>query len=430
MIVAHGVGRVYELPIPLWLYLLGAAATVLASFLLRIMARETRPLRDERPVVRGAFPRALVLLLRGGALVLLLLTVVSGLVVGERGATFATLSFWVGLIVGMTLLSALLAGAWDAADPWATTERFYRVADSEVTRRVPPWWVGPLLLYGLFWFELVAGVGYDSFWVIAVLVGYSIYSFTFRAAFGDAWATADPLTILFGFASRTAPFRLDGGSLVSRSPLYGLEEARPMPLALYASVFVLLASTTYDNLSETVGWHDFLAFLRVDEVPTFVVGTIALALLTLPFLGTFLAVIALARRWIARELPLEHTARYFGWSLVPIGIAYVLAHNAPLLLTGIPQLVRFASDPFEQGWNLLGTARLWEGFIASPALVWFAEIALIVGGHVLAVLSAHRVAMRLAPSDRAAANSQYALTVLMSVYTIVTLWLLAQPLVV
>lgn len=66
----------------------------------------------------------------------------------------------------------------------------------------------------------------------------------------------------------------------------------------------------------------------------------------------------------------------------------------------------------------------------SPALVWFLEIALIVGGHVIAVLVAHRTAVRLAGSHRGAVLSQIALTVLMSVFTIATLWLLAQPLVV
>jgi hypothetical protein len=122
-------------------------------------------------------------------------------------------------------------------------------------------------------------------------------------------------------------------------------------------------------------------------------------------------------------------ARAFGWSLVPIGIAYVLAHNAPLLITGVPQLVRALSDPFEYGWNLFGTGDLWSGFSASPQLVWYLEIALIVGGHVLGVLTAHRTAVRVAGSHAAAVRSQYALTALMSVYTIATLWLLAQPLV-
>ena len=121
--------------------------------------------------------------------------------------------------------------------------------------------------------------------------------------------------------------------------------------------------------------------------------------------------------------------RSYGWSLVPIGVAYVIAHNVPLLITGIPQLIRTLSDPFEYGWNLFGTVDLWSGFAPSPQLVWYLEIALIVGGHVLGVLAAHRTAVRVAGDHATAVRSQYALTALMSVYTIATLWLLAQPLV-
>ncbi|HYP23570.1 MAG TPA: hypothetical protein VEV43_08350, partial [Actinomycetota bacterium] len=126
---------------------------------------------------------------------------------------------------------------------------------------------------------------------------------------------------------------------------------------------------------------------------------------------------------------LQEAARGFGWSLVPIGVAYVIAHNAPLLLTGVPELLRVVSDPFEYGWNLFGTAELWSGFSPSPQLVWYIEIAVIVGGHVLGVLAAHRTAVRVAGDHASAVRSQYALTALMSVYTIATLWLLAQPLV-
>jgi hypothetical protein len=87
------------------------------------------------------------------------------------------------------------------------------------------------------------------------------------------------------------------------------------------------------------------------------------------------------------------------------------------------------SDPFELGWNLAGTANLFSGFIPSPRMVWFGEIVLIVGGHILGVLTAHRTALRLGETRSRVVRSQYALMVLMTMYTVATLWLLAQPLV-
>jgi hypothetical protein len=53
----------------------------------------------------------------------------------------------------------------------------------------------------------------------------------------------------------------------------------------------------------------------------------------------------------------------------------------------------------------------------------------IVGGHILGVLAAHRTAYRLGGTHNLAVSGTYALTGLMAVYTISTLWLLSQPLV-
>ena len=76
----------------------------------------------------------------------------------------------------------------------------------------------------------------------------------------------------------------------------------------------------------------------------------------------------------------------------------------------------------------LGTD-LFAGYTPSAQLVWVLAILLVVGGHVLGVLAAHRTGLRLTDSRKAAAGSHVALTVLMSLYTVSTLWLLSLPLV-
>ena len=434
MLLAHGVGQVYELPIPLWLYLLAAAATVLVSFLVRAFARSQPEVSEGRAVSGRAVAgpgvgRALVLVLRGVALFFLILTLVAGALTREVGLGFTTLSFWVGLVVGMTFLNSLMDGAWDAADPWATTERFYRLGDEPESTGRAPWWLAPLGIYVLFWFELVSGVGFDAFWVVVALGLYSLVVFSFRARLGSAWNEADPFAVLFGFAGLCAPLRLSEEGIFRKSPVADLSQGRPMPLSLYSALFVVLASTTLDNVRETVGWNNCLNALGLGEVSSMLIDSVALMLFTLPFFLTFRLATGVAHSSLGRSAPAEDTARRFGWSMVPIAIAYVLAHNAPLFISGLPQFLRALSDPFDRGWNLLGTSQAFEGFAASPKLVWFLEIAIIVGGHILAVLAAHRTAVNLAEDHRRAVRSQYALTALMSVYTIATLWLLAQPLV-
>lgn len=371
--------------------------------------------------------RALGLALRVVGFAGLFLALLSGGLVRGSGLLLAPLLFWVGLIVLTVAVNALLEGAWRAGDPWAALDELYRLEDPAPLR--PPWWLGPLLLYGLFWFELVSGAGFSSPTIAAVLVAYSAFVFAFRRRFGSAWADADPLSILFGFAGRCAPLRLDNDGISYRGPIAGLDEREPMRLALFASLFVLLGATTLDNVRETVGWSAFLASARVGDLPDALVDSIALIAFSGLFYAPFALSLWIARRWMPGEPRFSVTTRRFGWSLVPIGVAYLLAHNAPLLMTGVPQVIRQLSDPFDRGWNLFGTLHWFHDYVPSPAFVWFLEIALIVGGHVIGVLVAHRTAVRVAGSHRGAVMSQIALTVLMSLFTIATLGLLAQPLV-
>jgi hypothetical protein len=427
--LAHGVGQSYQSPIPLYLYLLAAAAVVALSFIVGSRRRAHVTAARERLVGGPGAARVLRTVLRVGGMAGLALAVGAGVVVRSEGFTLTTLAFWVGLIVGMTVISALVAGAWDASDPWATLERVYRLEGANVRELQSPWWLAPLGVYALFWIELVSGVGFVDFWIVMVLLGYSLLVFSFRASLGTQWRERDPLSILFGFAGRLAPLRLSDQGLAVKHPVSELAPGEPMPLALFASLFVLLASTTFDNVSQTVGWGTFLTSTGLVDLPPKVINSLALALFSLPFLVPFLVCIRVARSWAGRGMALRDAALIFGWSLIPIGVAYVLAHNSALLITGVPVLIRSLSDPFGFGWNLLGTANLFEGFVVSPALVWFVEIALIVAGHILGVLAAHRTAVALADTQRDAVRSEYALTALMCVYTISTLWLLAQPLV-
>ena len=77
--------------------------------------------------------------------------------------------------------------------------------------------------------------------------------------------------------------------------------------------------------------------------------------------------------WMAEEQLTPGTvARLFVLSLVPIAIAYHLAHYFTYLLIQGQLLIRLASDPLGLGWNLLGTARYRPdiGLVGARA-VWY-----------------------------------------------------------
>jgi hypothetical protein len=115
---------------------------------------------------------------------------------------------------------------------------------------------------------------------------------------------------------------------------------------------------------------------------------------------------------------------------VPIAVAYHLAHYFSLLVTAGQFMIPLASDPFGFGWNLFGTAGYKVDLGAvSPYVFWYGAVVLIVAGHVIAVVLAHVEALRLFVSPRAAAASQVPMVALMVAYTMVSLWILAQPIV-
>jgi hypothetical protein len=65
--------------------------------------------------------------------------------------------------------------------------------------------------------------------------------------------------------------------------------------------------------------------------------------------------------------------------------------------------------------------------LAQASTVWYAQVVLIVLGHVIAVYLAHlRAGERFRTAQRALL-SQYPMLLLMVMYTMTSLWILAQP---
>lgn len=420
--LAHGVGRVYESPIPVSLYLAAAAATVIASFVIQAFRPSDRPKRPR--VIGGESAGGAVLsVVRTYLLVVFGLVLILALVYTDQGGlNIPALMFWVAFVITSIVLCCLVGGLWPAASPVETIDTLLRSQqDSDDSGRSVPVWLPPFLIYLLFWFELVSGRGFDSIWILGFVLAYLVYVISVKPVFGHNLPDAEPFGVLLGFAQRVAPFRIADGRLTYRGFVSGLDENEPMPAGLFAALFVLLASTTLDNLRETTQWFDLLDAMGLDTASDLLVDSVALVGLTIPFVLPFFLAVSASPRGRSRERNLMATARHFGWSLIPIGIAYVLAHNITLLIVGFPSLVNQLTENFGM--------RPFGGYTPSPALAWVLEIGLIVGGHMVGVMAAQRAAVRLAGSHRVAIKSHAALTALMSLYTASTLWLLSLPLV-
>ena len=115
---------------------------------------------------------------------------------------------------------------------------------------------------------------------------------------------------------------------------------------------------------------------------------------------------------------------------MPIAVAYNIAHNFSALLIQGQNALALISDPFGWRWNLFGTANLRVNIgLIDAQVTWYVAISAIVTGHVMAVWLAHRVALRETGTARRAAAASLPLTLLMIVYTVISLLVIAEPMV-
>ena len=67
--------------------------------------------------------------------------------------------------------------------------------------------------------------------------------------------------------------------------------------------------------------------------------------------------------------------------------------------------------------------------VVDARAVWYASVGAIVAGHILALYVAHVQALRAFPDPQSALRSQWPMLVLMVSYTMLSLWIIAQPIV-
>ena len=117
---------------------------------------------------------------------------------------------------------------------------------------------------------------------------------------------------------------------------------------------------------------------------------------------------------------------------MPISIGYQFAHYLTALLVNGQYAMIALTDPFALGWfasedRMHGVTTSFLSNHAGVAVIWNLQATGIVVGHVIAVLVAHLVTVRLHTGRRAMLLSQAPLAVLMVAYTLFGLWLLSTP---
>jgi len=117
-------------------------------------------------------------------------------------------------------------------------------------------------------------------------------------------------------------------------------------------------------------------------------------------------------------------------TLVPIALAYQVAHNFSSLLIQGQRIFQLLSDPFGWQWDLFGTAPWYPDIgIVDARMTWLVALTAIVAGHMVSIWWAHRLVLAAGVTPRRAFWAMLPLSLLMVGYTAISLVLIAEPMV-
>jgi len=431
-VLAHGFGQRFDLPLPLWMFMAGAGATVAVTFLLLARQRNMQP----RPAAQAftllqQVPLAGVLAasLRLAVLALYLLVLCAGFAGTQNPfKNIAPAMVWAIWWVGMAFVSALLGDLWALVNPLDT---IYRWTLGERPGKLPwPQWAGvwpaAILFFAFVNMELNWEGSERPASLAAAMLAYSCLSWLGMFLFGrSTWlAHGEVFAVVFGLLARFAPNQVRDGRWQLRPFGAGLLVDAPLGWSHIALVMLMLASVSFDGLLETQPWLDLQAALAW---PPAVLRAGALFVLPALFLLVYLAVCR-AIAWCGGGASLAATAGWYVLTLVPIAIAYHFAHYLSFLAMAGQYLIPLASDPLNLGWDLFGTRFYFIRLgVVDARTVWYVSLFAIVAGHVAAVWLGHQTALR--QFGARATRSQLPMLALMVAYTLLSLWIIAQPIV-
>ncbi len=470
-VAAHAIGGSFQLPVPLGLYQAAAGLAVAASFLVAVLVLRPAGAVPAYPVLPlpDGLSRAASVLMTALGLAWWAWALWTAFAIGDISSVPGVL-FWIVLWVGIPIVAVVLGNPWPSFSPFRTLfgllERLARmlgVKRLDLGVRYPASlgrWPAVALLFAAIWAELVLPASSAAATVGALLAGYTALTLAAMLVFGRvAWLrNAELFEVLFGWFGRIGPIcrrtrepavcegcaeACDPARCVDcpecavvaepgerrtelRPWFSGLTELYRPGWSDVAFIVLALAGVTFDGLHETIVWGRFLDLVYVPlgtsigyDRADLMAGTLGLLITWLAFLGAFSLAAWLTRR-ISRRSSLGGFSRLAGAyaaTLLPIAGGYLIAHYLTLVIQGavwLPELIRDPNAPVAP--NL-------DWFPISA--VWYLSVGAIVVGHIAAIVLAHRLALRDQPRGRFLAGLP--LVLLMIGYTVLSLWIIAQP---
>jgi hypothetical protein len=304
----------------------------------------------------------------------------------------------------------------------------------------PAWlgrWPAALGILTFAWVELVYHNRDDPSTLAVLALAYAAIQLVGMSLFGiDTWSRrADAFGVYFGLFARMSALHWHDRALYVRRWLSGLPQLDPVP-GTVAMLAVMIGTTSFDGLSQGEIWSGpdglgqrlqrslvDLGFSQQTALEiAFTIGLVAMVC----FVAALFHLGIRGMRTVAAGHDTTELSRRFVHSLVPIALAYVVAHYFSLLAYQGQAMAYLASDPLGDGSDLFGTAGQTVDYgVINATQIWYVQVAALVLGHVAGLALAHDRALVVYDRVRDATRSQYWMLAVMVGFTSLGLWLLS-----
>ena len=290
------------------------------------------------------------------------------------------------------------------------------------------------LLFSLFMLVDIAPDDPDRLANIVTI--YLLVNFIFMKIFGVDWLkNGECFTSFYRLLSKLSWIWIKEGKIYVGFFGSQLKDINTFPPMSVLFLSIILATLSFDGLNETFLWFKIINvnplefYGRSSVVLENSSGLIFFAILL--FL-IFSITIFLGHKFINEKVTFKNIIGINSIALLPIALAYHIAHYLTSFLVNIQYSYKVASDPLNNGMDLLnlGDFNVTTSFfntIETVKLIWFIQAAAIVIGHVIAVLLAHSICEGYLKTKSSILISQFPISIFMIGYTFLGLWILSTP---
>ena len=372
----HGVVNVGDLPIPFDIVLNSSALVVLITFVyLKVSWKESivtprqEVFNDKQNFIGKFF-----------GIIILFLLVAPGIFGNESSKTsVAPLILWVFLWIGVPVLGLLFGDIYSKFNPLNLFSLKSNKPESV--------YFACILFIGLTWFELVWKEPGNPLNIAIVLITLFVCVNLLRYFLKKSLIEVDPLLLLHYLYSK---LKLFNSKPYFRSLLDNIGNLAKLKGIEYF-VLLMIGTVTYDGLRETTFWYNQFGS-RTDDMGFSTMMFLIMNLGTILFyrFACFFAI-----KVGGSDLKLNHVSNLFGHTMLPIAFAYHVTHYLTLLLFESQTFFYRFNDPIGIGMNILNVEEPTINYFIEPLVIWGIQVAVTLLGHMLSVVLAHDLAVKL-----------------------------------